>query len=514
MSEIRANSITDAAGTGAPNFPNGLTSGGVPVVPGTQSFTASGSITAGDFVGINSNGTVSKAGTSTNPALPSYTYSTTQRNVNTIGRSFIVGPNNAGGTNIGGPNTGTIALSNTTFAGAYFGSGAIVARVTTVAADGSATFGADFTAVASGVTAVQKIVRAGSNSFAIFYQTAATNIFVIAGQVSGTTITFGSPTLVQSGLTQGMYDVISNNNGTIVCAWNTTQTNTPLLVSAVSVSGTTATAGSSTVLRNTAPSYQAGCLAYDPVGDVYMLNATQITTPWTNWSWAIRVSGTTLSIGSQQNVFGSQWTYGDMCRVIYDVSAGRFVARAPYVTSGQTDARYYTATISSLTITASAQTTSTSGAEGPRMIAAPDGSTLVYGNGSRITYDPLNSYKPTITALPQPISVPLGDSTLLGSSGLYARQQNVTNTLGFTDQQVFIYGFSDIASAIGTATQTVTNGQPVTVAVSGGVGTGFSGLTTGAIYYSNPSGVPALSGTVKFGNATSATSILIGPTFV
>ena len=31
MSEIRANSITDAAGTGAPNFPNGLESAGVAV---------------------------------------------------------------------------------------------------------------------------------------------------------------------------------------------------------------------------------------------------------------------------------------------------------------------------------------------------------------------------------------------------------------------------------------------------------------------------------------------------
>ena len=32
MSEIRANSITDAAGTGAPNFPNGLEVGGAPLV--------------------------------------------------------------------------------------------------------------------------------------------------------------------------------------------------------------------------------------------------------------------------------------------------------------------------------------------------------------------------------------------------------------------------------------------------------------------------------------------------
>ena len=36
MSEVRANSITNAAGTGAPNFPNGATSGGVAVATATE----------------------------------------------------------------------------------------------------------------------------------------------------------------------------------------------------------------------------------------------------------------------------------------------------------------------------------------------------------------------------------------------------------------------------------------------------------------------------------------------
>jgi hypothetical protein len=46
MSEIRANSITDAAGTGAPNFPNGLQIAGVPLSSiDYQVFTASGTWT-------------------------------------------------------------------------------------------------------------------------------------------------------------------------------------------------------------------------------------------------------------------------------------------------------------------------------------------------------------------------------------------------------------------------------------------------------------------------------------
>ena len=47
MSEIRANSITDAAGTGAPNFPNGLDVAGVPVGlnANLETFTSSGTWT-------------------------------------------------------------------------------------------------------------------------------------------------------------------------------------------------------------------------------------------------------------------------------------------------------------------------------------------------------------------------------------------------------------------------------------------------------------------------------------
>jgi hypothetical protein len=64
MSTIRANTITNAAGTGAPDFPNGATSGGVAVattadIPTVNPFTlgtavASTSGTAIDFTGIPS----------------------------------------------------------------------------------------------------------------------------------------------------------------------------------------------------------------------------------------------------------------------------------------------------------------------------------------------------------------------------------------------------------------------------------------------------------------------------
>lgn len=480
---------------------------------GIQTFTASGSIEAGRVVGVNSDGTVSHVGTVLDPLQDGYRYARTQRDVNTTSRSFVPGPINSQV-----DSTGAIALSNTTFVGAYFGSSSIVARITTVGADGLPTFGADFTAVASGVTQVDLIIKAGANSFAIFYRTAATNNLVVVGQVSGATITFGSPVTVQSGITQNVNTAISNGNGKILIVGTTTQTNNPLRIAAISVSGTTPTVGAFTVLRNTAPSFQSPCLAYDPVNDRYLLNAVQIATPWTVWSWAFSVSGTTLSVGSQQNVFGSQTTYGDKTRVIYDVSAGRFVITANYavgVTPGWI--RVYTATISGLVITASPQTTDTNLILSGFMTRAPDGSTLARGSTStdiaRITYDAGNSFKPIITTL-NPISV--GDSMafvlqseLLAGSGLYVYQENITNSVSQTDTRVSIYGFSTVARAIGLAKTTVTTGQAVQVVVSGGIATGLSGLTVGSKYRLNAGGVISSYGIAFYGTAISATSLLV-----
>jgi hypothetical protein len=62
MSNIRVNAITDEAGTGAPDFPNGYTvAGAVPAAPesGVQTFTATGALANGDLVGLNPDGTVS-----------------------------------------------------------------------------------------------------------------------------------------------------------------------------------------------------------------------------------------------------------------------------------------------------------------------------------------------------------------------------------------------------------------------------------------------------------------------
>ena len=515
MSTIRANTVTDAAGSGAPNFPNGILVNGIPQESGIQVFTASGSITAGNIVGVNSNGTVSAVGLTTSTQEKSYYLAATQRNVATSAQYNIPGSDNSGYAV-----SGIIPLSNTTFVSVHTIGTTCVARIVTLASDGSATFGADFTAVAT-VHSADAVIKVSSNSFAILYKTSSTANSIIIGQVSGSTITFGSAVAYQSGLTYNTPNALAGNGGTILLVGNVGGTNTPLRAYAASVSGTTVTVGGAVTLRSAAPSAQNPSIAYDNVNNVFVANANMISTPWTNLSFPISISGTTISGGSQYNVFGNQATNFDRCRIIYDAVGGRFVAINPYQ-NGTSKAWIYSATVSSLVITASPQNdTFTAGYSG-WFFSTADGTLLLVANSNvySVSYDSANGYKPVFTLLPYAQSVILANNTFtaIGTGGLYAILNTANNSLGFQDEKVITMAFSTVWKFIGSANQSVSNGQSVKVAVSGGIATNLSGLTAGARYSITPVGtiVPSTStiAITIYGTGLSATTLLLNPTLV
>lgn len=499
-----------------------LTSGGSGAAPswqdapasGIQTFTASGSITAGNVVGVNSNGTVSSVGLTTSTQEKSYYLAATQRNVATSHQANIITRDNSSY-----DATGIVPLSNTTFVSAHIVGTTCVARIVTLASDGSATFGADFTALAT-VYAVDNIVKVSSDSFALLYRTSSTANSIIIGQVSGSTITFGSPLAYQSGLTYNP-NALANNSGSILLVGNVGGTNTPLRAYAIGVSGTTATSGGAVTLRSAAPSAQNVSIAYDSVNNVFVANANMVSTPWTNLSFPISISGTTISGGSQYNVFGSQALNYDRCRIIYDAVGGRFIAINPYQ-NGTSKAWIYSATVSSLVITASPQNDTIPYGPANWFFPTADGTLLLVANSNvySVSYDSANGYKPVFTALPYAQSVILANNTFtaIGTGGLYARISDSLNSTNYYDEKVTTMSFSTIHKFMGSANQSVSNGQSVKVAVSGGIATNLSGLTAGARYSITPMGtiVPSTSAIALtiYGIGLSATSLLLNPTLV
>lgn len=517
---LNSPNFTGPIGVGGANYGASgqvLTSGGAGVAPawanqvsGIKEFTASGAITAGDIVGVNTDGTVSKRGKTNDVQQKTYALATTQRNVATSTQVLV--PSSQYATK----NSGVISLSDTTFVSAHAFGSTCVARITTLAADSSATFGSDFTAL-TGIYGLDQIIKVSADKFAIFYRPTSTTTGVIIGQVSGSTITFGSPVTFQSGLAMQAFG-LSNGGTSILVVGNVGGTNTPLRAYALSVSGTTVTAGGAVTLRSAAPSAQSPTIAYDSVNNVFIINAVMISSPFTIVSWAASISGTTLTTGSQQSIFGSEAANFGNAHVIYDAVAGRFIVKNPYAATTAKE-NYYSATVSSLVITAS-PVNDTFGYTAAFFILTANGTLLrIDGNNTlyTISYDSANGYKPVFTALPYVSAIFATYSYIpIGTSGLYASIAAATNSLGFADAKVYTATFSDIASWIGSANETVSTGQSVDIAVSSGTGVGFSGLTAGTKYYITPLGtlVPESStiGLAIFGTALSATTILLNPT--
>ena len=536
MSTIRANTVTDAAGTGSPNFPNGLSVAsaaltGVPTAPtaavatnttqiattafvlanapatGIQTFTASGSITAGNGLSLKLDGTVCKIEKTTSILDKSYDMAST---ASTLTNHYpVAGVNNAD------VNTGVFPLSDTTFLSVLRQNGGtftMYARIITIAADGTVTYGATTTIPIPQSYNIDMVLPVAPGKFVILYDLTSNETYNIAMQVTGSTISFGSGTNFQAG--QYTMDVgQSNNNGTFLVSYTGTPAEGyPLYVQAFSVSGTTVSVGGRVTLKSGTPRYGGPTIAYDPVNDVFLLSAVQYSAaPYYIYSWGLKVTGTTITVGTQQQIFGTT-TGASKSRVMYNASLGRFIAINPQLTASTS--KLYSATIpSGTTIVASAQTTDLDSANPAGFIAAADGSLLLdkASNGIlyKITVDPANSYKPVATLLPL-TGVLTTSSTAIGTSGVYA----YNTTLGSQTQQVTTQAFTTLTVFLGAANGTVTTGQPVKVAVTGGGGiaTGFSGLTIATRYnYTNagtlvPSGTAG--GVVGAGLAISATTLL------
>ncbi len=167
--------------------------------------------------------------------------------------------------------------------------------------------------------------------------------------------------------------------------------------------------------------------------------------------------------------------------------------------------------MSGTTITASAQNTDLALANPNGFIVTGDGSLLLDAGATtyQVTVNPALSNKPVLTALPYGSSVVTYTSRAIGSAGTFVTTSQLNNA-----QEVTSQAYTSLVTFLGTANETVTTGQPVKVAVTGGGGiaTGLSGLTTTTRYAYTNTGAVVPQGTstavANAGLAISATTLL------
>lgn len=274
MSTVRANSITNSAGTGAPDFPNGLTVNGGPV-SGTQTFTAKGTIPSGAVVGLNLDGTVSvvspyygsPADFDTNASADlSATY-------DPVNARVVVAYSDLGNSNYRTAVVGTVSGTSITFGTpvVFFAGGTNF--------DGTAC-----------------VFDVASGKVVIAYTNASAQGTAIVGTVSGTSISFGSPTIFETGATNGMSCAYDSVNNKVVISYRDSGNSGFGTAVVGTVSGTSISFGTPVVFRS-ASTFSTSCVYATTSGRIVIFYQDAGNS---DFGTAIvgTVSGTSISFGT------------------------------------------------------------------------------------------------------------------------------------------------------------------------------------------------------------------------
>jgi len=498
MSTVKANAYLDAAGGNTATI-NGIIPIAIGDVPasGVQTFTASGSITAGEAVAI----------------------STTNNSVEDV---KIL--------NNGSFNGVVSALANKTGPSGYYSFGQVVpmsettyvqvvqsvtspyplyAQVNTIADDGTITLGSLTLLVSASFYGFQwgkTVVKTSANKFIVFYPTVNSNVNAVVGSVSGTTITAGAGV----NLYATTYYISADSNGSdqvLVCSQNTGAPQ-GTKIQALTISGTTITAGSATVFYSGTPRWNdrsGESLAYDPSTNRYIfVSVTQASVAGAIYGTVFSASGTTVTVGTTQSL-GSETinntaAYVDpQLNVKYSSLIGRMVlliGGGLYNPTGTVSSLV----ISGLSFTRSSQSASASMGGGSFLIVSSSGDVLA-GLSYNAIFDP-TTYAVALASTGAMASLTYTNySTNIGK--FYINSGLVENP--YTAR---IYGVSNANKVIGLSKDTVTNGQSVNVAVLGGICSSYAGLLVGSKYYVAVNGVISLNATgYLLGPASATTSI-------
>jgi len=436
---------------------------------GTQGFVASGAISTGDTVVLNSDGTVSvvvgvaqAVGTAVvfESANSFYIASTFDSANNKVVIAY---------TDNGNSNYGTAVVGTVSGTSISFGTPVVFESATSIWM--SATYDAN----------AQKVViayRDGGNSF---YGTA------IVGTVSGTSISFGTAVVFESANSQYISATFDSNSNKVVIAYQdygNSQYGTAIVGT---VSGTSISFGTAVVFESAESAY---------ISAVYDANAQKVVIAYrddgnSNYGTAVvgTVSGTSISFGTLV-VFNSSTT--DYVGIAYDANAQKTVIS--YQDGGNSN--YGTAIVGTVS--------GTSISFGTEIIFESSQSSYVSISYSTVAKKVVISYQDggnsdygtAIVGAVSGTSISFGTPVVFESAGsnwissVYdANAQKVV--IAYQDSGNSSYGTAIVfqnestnaPDFVGLATQTVTDTDPVDVTIIGGTNEDITGLTAASLYY-------------------------------
>jgi len=453
---------------------------------GTIDFTASGAISAGDVVVLNSNGTVS---TVTETAVAASDGSS-----NAIGGSIY----NYWSTACYDANSGNVV-------GAYQDNGSrVYCAVGTVGTGNTVTWGTELQVDTSSGT--PSLVSIGGGKVVLTYSKSSQG-YARVGTVSGTGISFGSAYQFTSYAGNSRCPVAYDANADkIVVMANMTGTSKAVKVG--SISGTVLSFGSAVVI-NTRSLENCDQITYDPVSQKIAIVAQSSNSAVS--SYVGTVSGTSITLGSANSFnpgAGGSLRNGAL---LYDPTSQKIL----YSYSDDNNSNYATTKVGSISGTTlsfgsgvvwrSASSSNITSVEftNAGKVAFFAGGYYIGGTvgSTSVTFDSTLNYVGNTVSYPGLAYVPAKNKVVAnGANGL------------FHGVEVFNieYSSSDNDSWIGISTQAISDTASGSITVLGGVNDQQTGLTIGTTYYADTDGtLTATANNYKVGKALAATDLLI-----
>jgi hypothetical protein len=452
--------------------------------PGTQTFTATGALSTGQLVGLNADGTVSVITqyVGADAVFESASTSMIAATYDTLNNKLVVAYRDAGNLGYGTAAVGTISGGTITF-----GTPVVFSTLDMYNDTVSATFD----------SLNNRVVIAYCDTFATSR--------VIVGTVSGTSISFG--TAVQVGSTNQSYWVsctFDSANGKVVVAYSIANATYRGIAQVGTVSGTSISFGGQVIFEATNANTTA-MLAFDSAnGKVVFCYA--INTGVFKASVGT-VSGTSISFGTAITVSGLALIgTGIYSSMVFDPSSGRCLVSDYF--------RVSVLTVSGTSISASAVLSVQAASGGGKLVVGDTtGKILFLGVTSWLSGRVVGGLFVLDGAVPAPLSPPVAPSY----NGIFVPSSNTC--LAFYIRSGDNFGLANVVfpnslytTWIGVAAASISSGSSGPIAVTGGIVSGLSGLTTGLLYTISPQ-TAALTATVSsssaIGRAISSTRLLI-----
>jgi hypothetical protein len=360
----------------------------------------------------------------------------------------------------------------------------------------------------TGIVSYVDVAMLDSTHFVVVYQDESNSNYgtAVIGTVSGTTISYGSEYVFNSGETLEMSVTVLDSTHFAVSYRDVADGNDGYAIVGT-VSGSTISYGTEAEFNSNSTYYTS----IDALDSTHVIITYRDGVDSDGWSIIGTVSGSTIS-------YGSQYEFNDADTTITSVTAfNASKVIVAYNNVGDSDNGYaIVGTVSGSTISYGSAAIFNNGntrnyisidAKGPSdfVISYQDEDNSNYGtrvtgtvDGTTISYDPETVYN---TANTQYIDVVGIDSDLFVTT--------------YTDVGNSSYGTcylyqDDIVNYVGIAKNACSSGSSCSVII-GGVADSFSGLTTGTIYYADLSGAITTDVTdYRIGIAISSTEILLG----